>query len=563
MPFKRSLTPCTPLSDDENSSCSSNMLRNSKRPRSSSPWNTTQSSKDLPPIKIYVLSAKFDNNTFQNLLGLAERCSLRDDESGDASVNVRNMEVAANPQEADVIVTAIHTRPRLERHISWSLATSKPVVKPEWLQDSIKSGSLLPYDDYTALRDLHGKGAGPFPDNDRKGTVRVVGPSRFSDPEEVLNPFDSVGLDYTSRYSCRRASPLICVNQDLARELDIIRRCRHLEGEERSMISYARAIGVTYPHLITEKNVREEVAKLPFLGEKILYMIGEFISTGKISEAQTILSSARFVSLTAFTSIHGIGPHSARKLYSLGLRTLEELERYYEVVPGVTTEETLSHVGADTPHTEETEEISIKVALALRHDLSQPIPREEVEEIHRIVQRELAVVAEGCKSLVVGGYRRGKPYSHDVDIMISHTDWKSGSEKVRNSCKRLVQHLLEQKLITHVMHLSGFHEHNVLRTHHWDSLEKALTVFSLAQHLEKRRVLRRRCFWTAVVGWTGSTMFQRDLRLWAKQQKGMKFDSSGISRRRDSRLYFPKSEREVFETLGLAYVHPTLRNADV
>lgn len=57
-------------------------------------------------------------------------------------------------------------------------------------------------------------------------------------------------------------------------------------------------------------------------------------------------------------------------------------------------------------------------------------------------------------------------------------------------------------------------------------------------------------------------MFQRDLRLWAKQQKGMKFDSSGISRRRDSKLYFPKSEREVFEILGLAYVHPSLRNAD-
>lgn len=87
---------------------------------------------------------------------------------------------------------------------------------------------------------------------------------------------------------------------------------------------------------------------------------------------ETILSSDRFVTLLAFTSIHGIGPHTAQKLYSLGLRTVEELERYYEVVPGVAAEETLSHFEAGVTRSEEaTEEITIKVALALRHDLSQ------------------------------------------------------------------------------------------------------------------------------------------------------------------------------------------------
>lgn len=31
------------------------------------------------------------------------------------------------------------------------------------------------------------------------------------------------------------------------------------------------------------------------------------------------------------------------------------------------------------------------------------IPREEVEEINNIVMREMAVIQEGCKSMVVGG----------------------------------------------------------------------------------------------------------------------------------------------------------------
>jgi len=57
-------------------------------------------------------------------------------------------------------------------------------------------------------------------------------------------------------------------------------------------------------------------------------------------------------------------------------------------------------------------------------------------------------------------------------------------------------------------------------------------------------------------------MFERDLRLWAKEQKGFKFDSAGITRRRDSEAFFPKSEQDVFNLLGLDWIPPTLRNAD-
>jgi len=123
--------------------------------------------------------------------------------------------------------------------------TSKAVVTPEWLQDSIESGFLLPYSDYIALRDLRDEGVARRPGNDREGALRRLAPSPSNDPEDVVDPRDLAVLDHTSRYACQRASPLICTNQDLVRELDIIRRCRNLEGEERSMLSYARAIGVS------------------------------------------------------------------------------------------------------------------------------------------------------------------------------------------------------------------------------------------------------------------------------------------------------------------------------
>ena len=54
-----------------------------------------------------------------------------------------------------------------------------------------------------------------------------------------------LSLSHTSRYSCCRASPLVCPNQGLVAELDVIRRSRSLEGEERSALSYQRAIAVS------------------------------------------------------------------------------------------------------------------------------------------------------------------------------------------------------------------------------------------------------------------------------------------------------------------------------
>jgi len=88
-------------------------------------------------------------------------------------------------------------------------------------------------------------------------------------------------------------------------------------------------------------------------------------------DAEKILADPRFQSLSAFNRIHGIGPHTARRLYDLGLRTLEELERYFEVTPGMSDEETISLLEG-SENAEAAVEKTIKIGLALRHDLSQP-----------------------------------------------------------------------------------------------------------------------------------------------------------------------------------------------
>lgn len=75
--------------------------------------------------------------------------------------------------------------------------------------------------------------------------------------------------------------------------------------------------------------------------------------------------------------------------------------------------------------------------------------------------------------------------------------------------------------------LSGFLQHDALRTAPRDSVETALTVYRTPSDGRYRRVdlicAIPETYWTTVVGWTGGTMFQRDLRLAAKSVYGRFF----------------------------------------
>ncbi|KAJ6495814.1 hypothetical protein C8R47DRAFT_1069650 [Mycena vitilis] len=187
-------------------------------------------------------------------------------------------------------------------------------------------------------------------------------------------------------------------------------------------------------------------------------------------------------------------------------------------------------------------------------------PTEE-EEAHS--EQRLAEIMQGDKALQKGQVDRRSGVRRRVG---RHSPLR---EALVN---RLYERASVDLALAHSTDLSGFQPVNALRTSQWDSLEKAMTVFILppdAPGAGQRRIHRRldlifaapEAYWTAITRWTGSTMFERDLRLWAKE-RGMKFDSAGMTRRRNSKQYFPRSEQEVFDILGLEWMEPALRNAD-
>ncbi|KAL1668985.1 hypothetical protein GGF50DRAFT_45360 [Schizophyllum commune] len=548
-----------------------------KRPRSSS---SSDSSDEHRRLKVYIVQAKLDPDEVARLYNLVETYSV------DGGLD---FELALNPNVADVIVTAVRMRKRLERHVDWELAKSKSLVTPDWLIKSVEANELLPCGDFAALRELHDQTVKHCPGDDDGASTAPTSTASTS-AKSATNPSTAatsasgslinlhppsqepttVNLDYRSRYACCRASPLVCPNQGLVSRLAIIRRSRELEDDRISALSYDHAIGVrefflapTYPYEITEDRLND-VSKLPHIGKKMISKLEEYVETGDIEEAATIAASQRYQSLEAFTDLYGVGATTARKLYAAGCRTFEDVERYY----GVNSGRAKSSASTKKPTTTtkpKIPSITPRVALELREDLAQRIPRTEVEAIQAAVVEVLDDVRPGCVTVVVGGYRRGKSLSGDVDIVIGHPKLSPTGKKVKGLSNLLVERLYERGLVTHLMYLSGFHAPDASRSAHWDALEKALTVFVLPGGVRRRVDLifaAPEAYWTAVVGWTGSKTFERDIRRWAADQKGLKFDSTGLTRRSNGEILCPKSEEDVFRMLGLGWIPPTLRNAD-
>ncbi len=315
------------------------------------------------------------------------------------------------------------------------------------------------------------------------------------------------------------------------------------------------------------KNGGLEVERLPGCGPKTALLYCEFTESGTLSEVKAAESDTEIATLRLFYEIFGVGATTAREFYLKGWRDLDDVVDYGW--------QTLSRV----------QQIGVKYY----DDFQLKIPRDEVERIAGTILEHARTLQPGYEMTIVGGYRRGKVASGDVDVILSHRD----ETATRYFVDRIVQSLEQAKLIKHL--LSHSHKNSErgqmpvswkgnARGSGFDTLDKALVVWqdpdwSTGEETNPnphRRVdiiiSPWRTVGCAVLGWTSGTTFQRDLRRYCKAQRSLKFDSSGVRSRKDgswvdmetSRDGQPapdmlSAERRVFEALELEYRPPEER----
>jgi DNA polymerase IV len=377
------------------------------------------------------------------------------------------------------------------------------------------------------------------------------------------------------KYACQRLTPGNSPNEDFLEQLRKIRTARTLIDDEIGVRAYSTIIAsiAAYPYKLSHPR---ELAQLPGCDEKTAVLFVEWKNTGKIQAVEDYENDEAMKVLRSFYDIWGVGAKTARNFFYNNHWT--ELDDIIEF--GWNDLDRVQQIG-----------------VKYYDEFLVPIARPEVEQISSVV-REHAIRLRDDRITVtiVGGYRRGKSASGDVDLIVSHPDLEQTAGLVRE----LVESLEAAEWITHTLTMSltntnrgqqalPFRSVKGARTG-FDTLDKALVVW---QHpgwpnreqdimenpkAKNPNIHRRvdiiiapwRTVGCAVMGWSGGTTFQRDLRRYAKAVKGWKFDSSGVRSRNTGEVIWlegPKgvdglpedAEKAVFEGLGLEYVPPEQR----
>ncbi|KAK5995837.1 DNA polymerase type-X family protein pol4 [Cladobotryum mycophilum] len=380
------------------------------------------------------------------------------------------------------------------------------------------------------------------------------------------NKLPPVPVFLETLYSCQRSSPVDPPNAAFVEELKAIRTLRLLEGDQVGVRAYSTSIATlsAYPYPLQRPR---ELARLPGCGAKIAELYQQWTVTGHTSETTAAATDPRLAVLRKFYGIWGVGDTTAREFYNKGWRDIDDVVEYGW--------DSLSRV----------QQIGIKY----HEEFQLKIPRTEVEAIADVILSHGRNIDPGFQMVIVGGYRRGKQESGDVDVILSHKDEK----KTHQMIDKIVIGLEKGSFITHTLSLSMRNSERGQAPLAWkgegrkagsgfDTLDKAMVVWqdpngmldTATGTVPHRRVDIIISPWKtvgcAVLGWSGATTFERDLRRYCKMERGLKFDSSGIRSRANGSWVdlegmdgtapdMETAEKRVFEGLGLPWRPPSER----
>lgn len=331
-------------------------------------------------------------------------------------------------------------------------------------------------------------------------------------------------------------------------------------------------------------NKSTEVSRLPGCGDKFAELFQQWKDLGRLEEAAEAASNERLSVLKLFYDIWGVGDITARDFYNRGKSILSRYDYLLTRLGWRDLDDVITHYWSRLTRVQQ-------IGVKFYDDFLLKIPRSEVASIGAIILSHARIIHSNFQMVIVGGYRRGKTHSGDVDVVLSHPNEKFTDRFIG----KLVISLEKSRHITHTLSLSTRNSERGQVALPWkgegrkgggfDTLDKAMVVWkepdpdpdveSTAPH---RRVDIIISPWKtagcAVFGWSGGTTFQRDLRRYCKKEKGLKFDSSGVRNRTDGSWVdierneekmdekipsMEAKEKMVFEGLGLEYRRPEER----
>lgn len=267
-------------------------------------------------------------------------------------------------------------------------------------------------------------------------------------------------------------------------------------------------------------NNMDDIKNINGIGEKIYAKIKELIETGKMTAVEKALNDPQFSLQKKLGKLYGVGPVKINELMSK-ISTFEELYEKQELLND-----------------------KQKIGLKYYNDMNIRIPMSEGKKHYKIIDTIFKKAYKDIEFELVGSYRRQNKDMGDIDILI----------KNRNdlNIKKLVNELTEGGYIIETL-ASG--------------KSKFMGLCKLSPELPARRIdiliADPSYYYFALLYFTGSYSFNIFMRKVALE-KGYSLSEYGIKNNNTKKFIdtsdIIKSEKDIFEYLGIAYVPPNKRD---
>ena len=206
-----------------------------------------------------------------------------------------------------------------------------------------------------------------------------------------------------------------------------------------------------------------------------------------------------------------------------------------------------------------------RMGLKYYDDLNVKIPRLEIVEIEKFLQKELNELCPGCTMIICGSYRRGKLKSGDIDVLVTH-ELKA---KTKGLIYKIVVRLKEIGFLVDDLSVPSNKKRDEDDHESYMGVCKLMdSKYTHHRHIDIK-VYKPEHFAFAVLYFTGSDHFNRSMRYFAKK-KGWTLSDTHLApalRQNNSKIHtfanqaVPcRTEQEIFAALGLKYIKPTDRN---
>ena len=290
----------------------------------------------------------------------------------------------------------------------------------------------------------------------------------------------------------------------------------------------------------------EDLEEIKGIGDKTIGRINEIIKTGKLSEIKE--RKHQIESVEELSKIYGIGPTKASEFY----------EKY-----NITNIKQLIAANKKGTIT-----LTNQMELGIKYikTLSEKIPHDLIGFTENFILNKIKESSKKFIPVICGSFRRNKPFSSDMDILITHSDLEEKDDSgvymqkvVKSLDKIFIIDKLTEDSKTHFQGFASFK--NIPNINKWNKTNIE-TNFDVKTNVIRLDIIivPLESFYTALMHFTGSASFNQKMRLHAKSLN-MKLSEYGLYKLVNNKyVSIPiNSEKDIFDTLLLKYIDPDKR----